>query len=102
IKVHWISPAASRLRIGVGMLFELEHVTKTYGSVVALQDLSVEIPAGAVGLLGPNGSGKTTMIRTLLGLIAIDRGGGRVLDMDIQRRRLDIRQAVGFVPEDEC
>src|SRR3954469_24876124 len=84
------------------MLFQLQGVTKTYGKIVALRDLSVEVPEGAVGLLGPNGAGKTTMIRTLLGLIRIDSGGGEVLGMDIRRRRLDVRQAVGFVPEDEC
>jgi ABC-2 type transport system ATP-binding protein len=83
-------------------LFELRGVTKTYGKVTALRDLSVAMPAGAIGLLGPNGAGKTTMIRTLLGLIRIDAGGGQVLGLDIRGRRLDIRQAVGFVPEDEC
>src|SRR3954449_5128586 len=84
------------------MLIELDEVTKTYGKVSALQSLSVAMPEGAVGLLGPNGAGKTTMIRTLLGLIDIDSGGGEILGLDIRRERLDIRQAVGFVPEDEC
>jgi len=84
------------------MLFALQDITKTYGAVTALRQLSVDVPAGAVGLLGPNGAGKTTLIRTLLGLIKIDAGGGKVLDMDLHSRRLDIRQAVGFVPEDEC
>jgi ABC-2 type transport system ATP-binding protein len=84
------------------MLIELDRVTKTYGKVVALQDLSVRLPIGATGLLGPNGAGKTTMIRTLLGLIRIDSGEGRVLRMDIRRQRLAIRQVVGLVPEDEC
>src|SRR5271157_3501135 len=84
------------------MLFELHNITKTYGAITALRQLSVDVPAGAVGLLGPNGAGKTTLIRTLLGLIKIDAGGGKVLDMDLHSRRLDIRQAVGFVPEDEC
>jgi ABC-2 type transport system ATP-binding protein len=59
------------------------------------------VPPGAVGLLGPNGAGKTTLIRTLLGLITMDSGSGHILDMNIRTRRLDIRQAVGFVPEDE-
>jgi ABC-2 type transport system ATP-binding protein len=84
------------------MLFDLHDVTKTYGKVTALRDLTVAVPEGAIGLLGPNGAGKTTMIRTLLGLIRIDQGSGHVLSMDILRQRLDIRQAVGFVPEDEC
>jgi ABC-2 type transport system ATP-binding protein len=84
------------------MLIELNHVTKTYGKVIALEDLSVTLPVGATGLLGPNGAGKTTMIRTLLGLIRIDSGEGRVLGRDIRRDRLAIRQVVGLVPENEC
>src|SRR5215470_13179892 len=84
------------------MLFELENVTKTYGPVTALNNLSISVPAGAIGLLGPNGSGKTTMIRTLLGLIPVDSGAGEVLGMDFRRRQLDIRRQVGFAPENEC
>jgi ABC-2 type transport system ATP-binding protein len=84
------------------MLFALHDVTKTYGRITALRHLSVTVPPGAVGLLGPNGAGKTTLIRTLLGLIPIDSGGGDVLGMDLRSRPLDIRQAAGFVPEDEC
>jgi ABC-2 type transport system ATP-binding protein len=84
------------------MLFRLNAVTKTYGPITALRQLTVEAKPGAVGLLGPNGAGKTTLIRTLLGLIGIDSGTGEVLDMDIHERRLDIRQRVGFMPEDEC
>jgi ABC-2 type transport system ATP-binding protein len=83
------------------MLFQLENVTKTYGPITALDHLSVNVPAGAIGLLGPNGSGKTTMIRTLLGLIPVDSGSGEILGMDFRRRQLDIRRAVGFSPEDE-
>ncbi|OHB79343.1 MAG: hypothetical protein A2W31_03905 [Planctomycetes bacterium RBG_16_64_10] len=84
------------------MLFELHNITKTYGKVTALSGLSVAVPPGAVGLLGPNGAGKTTLIRTLLGLITIESGSGEVFGLDLHSRRLAIRQAVGFVPEDEC
>jgi ABC-2 type transport system ATP-binding protein len=84
------------------MLFQFADVTKTYGSIRALDNLSLRVPTGAIGLLGPNGSGKTTLIRTLLGLIPVDRGSGEVLDMDIRHRQLDIRRQVGFAPEDEC
>lgn len=84
------------------MLFRLSRVSKTYGPIIALNELTVEAAPGAVGLLGPNGAGKTTLIRTLLGLIGVDSGTGEVLGLDIRSRRLDIRQRVGFVPEDEC
>jgi ABC-2 type transport system ATP-binding protein len=84
------------------MLFSLHDITKTYGKITALRGLSVVVPPGAVGLLGPNGAGKTTMIRALLGLVTIDSGSGEVLGLDLHSHRLDIRQAVGFVPEDEC
>ncbi len=84
------------------MLFALHDVTKTYGNITALRRLNVAVPAGAVGLLGPNGAGKTTLIRTLLGLIPVDSGGGEVLGMDVRASRFEIRQAVGFAPEDEC
>jgi ABC-2 type transport system ATP-binding protein len=84
------------------MLFRLSRVTKTYGPITALNALTVEAAPGAVGLLGPNGAGKTTLIRTLLGLLGVDSGSGEVLGLDIRARRLDIRQRVGFMPEDEC
>ena len=84
------------------MLIELEDLTKTYGAITALAGLSTALPEGAVGLLGPNGAGKTTMIRSLLGLIAIDAGKGRVLGLDVVHQALAVRQAVGFVPEDDC
>ena len=84
------------------MLFELRDLTKTYGRVTALNGLTVSAPEGAIGLLGPNGAGKTTMIRSLLGLIRVDDGEGNVLGVDVRKRPLDVRQIVGFVPEDEC
>jgi ABC-2 type transport system ATP-binding protein len=92
----------ARLLPGVRVLFQFEGVTKTYGTIIALDDLTVSVPLGAIGLLGPNGSGKTTLIRTLLGLIPVDRGSGEVLGMDFRHRQLDIRRLVGFAPEDEC
>ena len=84
------------------MLFQLHDVTKTYGAIKAWMHLTASVPTGAIGLLGPNGSGKTTMIRTLLGLIPVDNGTGEILGMDFRRQQLDIRTMVGFAPEDEC
>src|SRR5687768_300823 len=83
-------------------LFQFAEVTKTYGSIRALDNLSLHVPTGAIGLLGPNGSGETTMIRTLLGLIPIDSGSGQVLGLDFRQRQLEIRRQVSFATEDEC
>lgn len=84
------------------MLFQLEGIVKRYGAITALSELSAGAPDGAVGLLGPNGAGKTTMIRCLLGLVRIQEGRGEVLGMDIRTHQREIRQAVGFMPEDDC
>ena len=56
-------------------LISIENLHKRYGSTVALQNISLEIPKGAiVGLLGPNGSGKTTLIKILMGLLSDYKG----------------------------
>src|SRR5204862_872702 len=94
--------ASVAIPAGPPMLFQLTNVTKRYGSILALDNLTVEAPLGAIGLLGPNGAGKTTLIRTLLGLIRVNQGTGKVLDLDIDRDGLVIRQKIGFVPEEEC
>lgn len=61
-------------------LLQLDGVTKRFGRTVALDDLSLEVPEGTVcGLLGPNGSGKTTAIRILLGLTGLDGGSAHLL-----------------------
>jgi ABC-2 type transport system ATP-binding protein len=83
-------------------LFQFAGVTKSYRSLRALDDLSLTVPPGAIGLLGPNGSGKTTMIRVLLGLIPVDSGSGEVLGLNFSERQLEIRRTIGFAPEDEC
>jgi ABC-2 type transport system ATP-binding protein len=62
---------------------ELAHARRTFGSVVALADLSVSVPAGSVTvLLGPNGAGKTTALRVITGALGLDAGGVRVFGLD--------------------
>ncbi len=59
---------------------ELDHVHKSFGTVQALRGLSLRVPPGEIyGILGPNGSGKTTTIRTIAGLLRPDRGRANVL-----------------------
>jgi len=83
-------------------MLDLNQVTKRYGSFLALDEITARIEPGAVGLLGPNGAGKSTLIKMLLGLVRLTSGQARVLDMDVARSSLAIRQSVGYMPEDDC
>jgi ABC-2 type transport system ATP-binding protein len=71
---------------------------RDYGSVRALDALTLEVPAGAmVGLLGPNGAGKTTAMLLLATLLAPTRGGARVFGHDVVRERAAVRRRLGLV-----
>lgn len=72
---------------------EVEHLTKRYGSTVAVDDLSFAIPSGTIaGFLGPNGAGKTTTFRMLVGLATPTGGSARVLGQDYRSLEDPIRQ----------
>jgi ABC-2 type transport system ATP-binding protein len=75
-------------------------LTKRYGRVVAVEDLNLEVEEGEVfGLLGPNGSGKTTTILMLLGLTEPTSGEARVLGLDPMREPLKVKARVGYLPD---
>jgi ABC-2 type transport system ATP-binding protein len=84
------------------MILSLKNVTKHYGAMKALDDVTVDVRPGAIGLLGPNGAGKSTLIKALLGLVRLSSGSARVLDLDVLTQGRLIRQQVGYMPEDEC
>jgi ABC-2 type transport system ATP-binding protein len=76
----------------------LEGATKAFGSHIAVSDLDLEVPRGAVyGLLGPNGSGKTTTIRMIMGILHPDTGSVRLFDGRPDAHR---RARVGYLPEE--
>ena len=78
---------------------ELEALGKDYGSVRALGEVSLSIAAGEIyGLLGPNGSGKTTALRTVLGFLTPDRGRARVFGVDVAHDPIAARRAIGYLP----
>lgn len=81
---------------------QLARITKDYGALRALDDVSLRIGAGVTGLLGPNGAGKTTLIKLLLGLARATRGTGQVMGLDLQTNPREIRSRVGYMPEDDC
>jgi ABC-2 type transport system ATP-binding protein len=74
-------------------------LTKHYGSVQALTDLTLDVRQGEIfGFLGPNGSGKSTMIRTLLGFLHATRGRATVLGLDAETQSVEIRRRIGYLP----
>ena len=84
-------------------LIALDGLTKRYpAGVVALDDLTVTVEPGVVGLVGANGAGKSTLIKILLGLLDATSGSARVFDLDVATQGLAIRQLVGYMPEHDC
>ena len=82
-----------------GALIVTEGLTKVYRRVIALEGLSLQVGRGEVyGLLGPNGSGKTTTIRLLLGLLRPTAGRATVAGFDSWRSSLDVRRLVSYLP----
>ena len=78
-----------------------EQLTKWYGPRLAVDRVSLEVEAGEVmGLLGPNGSGKTTILRILTGYLRPSAGTARIAGLDVVDDALAARSRVGYVPED--
>jgi len=81
-------------------VIQFENVTKRFGGQTAIDHVSYEVPRGVVfALLGENGAGKTTSIRTMLGLETPTSGTARVLGMESHRNGIQIRRQIGYVPE---
>lgn len=82
------------------IVIETHNLTKRYGDIVAVDNLNLTIRAGEVfGILGPNGSGKTTTILMLLGLTEPTDGWARVLGFDPMRQPLEVKSRVGYLPD---
>ena len=78
----------------------VEHLVKRFGSVTAVNDVSLTVPEGEIfGFLGPNGAGKTTTIRLLTGVLIPDAGSVRINGIDIHRHPLDAKMQMGVIPE---
>ena len=76
-----------------------DGLTKYYGPVVAIEDLSFQVERGETyGFLGANGAGKTTTIRLLLDLVRPARGTAAILGVDCHRSSLAARKLVGYLP----
>jgi ABC-2 type transport system ATP-binding protein len=83
-------------------LIETRALTMRYPRVLALDELTVDVEPGIIGLVGANGAGKSTLIKILLGLLTPTSGGTRVLGMDPQTQGVHVRARVGYMPEHDC
>lgn len=91
---------AKRKKDDKEIVIKTEMLTKTYGSLTAVDHLNLEIHRGEVfGLLGPNGAGKTTTTLMLLGLTEPDEGKAAILGMDCTREGLAVKKSVGYLPD---
>ncbi|WP_228053492.1 ABC transporter ATP-binding protein [Nodosilinea sp. LEGE 07298] len=81
-------------------MIEVEHLSKTYGSTTAIQDITFGAQPGEIlGFLGPNGAGKTTTMRILAGYLPASEGTARVAGYDVHTDSMAVRQRIGYLPE---
>jgi ABC-2 type transport system ATP-binding protein len=81
-------------------VIEVKNLTKRYGQTTVVKGISFSVARGEIfGLIGPNGSGKTTTILMLLGLTSISEGQARLLNHDPVREPLLVKRRVGYLPD---
>jgi ABC-2 type transport system ATP-binding protein len=81
-------------------MIEVEHLSKIYGSTVAIQDIDFSVEKGEiVGFLGPNGAGKTTTMRILSGYIPATTGTAKIAGYDVHEQSMEVRRSIGYLPE---
>ncbi len=82
------------------LAIDVRGLTKRYGARTVVDDVAIQVRRGEIcGFLGPNGSGKTTTIRMLCGLLEPDGGEGRCLGLDIRRDASRIKRRVGYMTQ---
>jgi ABC-2 type transport system ATP-binding protein len=81
-------------------ILEINKIRKEFGTVVAVNNISLSVEKGQVlGLIGPNGAGKTTLLRILATILRPTSGGVRLLGYDLAKEYLAIRKQIGFLPD---
>jgi ABC-2 type transport system ATP-binding protein len=81
------------------MIIETENLTKYYGKIRGVENLSFSIEKGEIfGFLGPNGAGKTTTIRTLLGFLKPTRGKAFIFGKNVEKEMVKIKEKTGYIP----
>jgi ABC-2 type transport system ATP-binding protein len=81
-------------------MIKTEHLSKRYGGLTAVDDISFEVRPGEVlGFLGPNGAGKTTTMRMLAGFVAPSSGRASIFGHDVEREPIAAKTCIGYLPE---
>lgn len=81
-------------------MIETRNLTKHYGSLIAVDDISFRVAPGEVlGFLGPNGAGKSTTMKMLAGFLAVDGGSASICGLDIERQTQAAQRRIGYLPE---
>ena len=81
-------------------LLELDGLEKRFGAVVAVDGISLSVPAGEVlGFLGPNGAGKSTTMKMAAGYLTPDAGAARICGFDVATRPIQAKRLIGYLPE---
>jgi len=80
----------------------IDNLVKSFGELIAVNDLTLDVREGEIyALLGPNGAGKTTTIKMLMGLLDPDSGNVSVFGVDSNKNPVEVKNLVGYVPEDQ-
>src|SRR5512134_2620024 len=81
-------------------VIDVQHLTRRFGSLTAVNDVSFRVARGAIfGLLGPNGSGKSTIIRMLCGVLAPTSGSANVLGIDVTAAAEAVKPRIGYMSQ---
>ena len=95
------APVAAAGAAAAAPVIELDGLGVRFGKRQILADLRSRLSGRSIGLLGPNGSGKTTLIHTLLGFHPPSGGTARIFGKDIRTQAREVREVVGYMPENE-
>ena len=83
-----------------GLAISAEHLVRKFGQFTAVNDVSFQVQKGEIfGFLGPNGSGKTTVIKMLTGLLPLTGGNARVEGLDVRTNPEAVRQNIGYMSQ---
>ncbi len=91
---------AANSQPGIDVAISAEHLVRTFGKFTAVNDISFQVKKGEIfGFLGPNGSGKTTVIKMLTGLLPLSGGAAQVEGLDVRTHAEEVRERIGYMSQ---